>query len=85
MKFKENAVAGNKKTNMYIKNIKKEVTTEQFKDILGRYGDITSVCLKEWKNKLMGTLENNEVLKFGFVNFKSHESATNLLANHQKD
>lgn len=32
-----------------MRSLKKEVTEEDLKNIFGVYGEIDSVCLKEWK------------------------------------
>lgn len=34
---------------MYVKNIKENVTEEEFRDAFGRYGPITSCCLSKWR------------------------------------
>lgn len=50
MNFKENVTSNNKRTNMYIKSLKKDLTEEEFREIMQRYGEITSICLKDWKS-----------------------------------
>ena len=85
MNFKENVTSNNKKTNMYVKSIKNSVTENEFKEAMERYGEVTSVCLREWKNKFATPSSNEEPQKFGFVNFKDPEVARNLILNHKKD
>lgn len=54
-------------TNIYVKNIDPETTEEEFTELFGKYGAITSLSLeKDAEGKLKG---------FGFVNFENHEEA----------
>ncbi|KAF2765555.1 polyadenylate binding protein [Teratosphaeria nubilosa] len=55
-------------TNVYVKNIESEVTDEQFRELLEKYGEITSASLtRDHEGKSRG---------FGFVNFAKHEDAS---------
>jgi polyadenylate-binding protein len=55
-------------TNVYVKNIEAEVTDEEFRELFGRYGDITSATISR-------DPESGKSRGFGFVNFVTHESA----------
>lgn len=35
-------------TNIYVRSLKMDVTEEQLKTIFGKYGEVTSTCLREW-------------------------------------
>ncbi|AAS54612.1 AGR122Cp [Eremothecium gossypii ATCC 10895] len=54
-------------TNVYVKNIDQETSQEEFEELFGKYGKITSAVLeKDSEGKLRG---------FGFVNFEDHAAA----------
>lgn len=38
-------------TNIYIRSLRMDVKDEQIKEVFGKYGTITSTCLKEWVNR----------------------------------
>jgi polyadenylate-binding protein len=55
-------------TNVYVKNIDAEVTDEEFRELFGKYGDITSATISR-------DPETGKSRGFGFVNYVNHESA----------
>ncbi|KAL2373361.1 Protein phosphatase PP2A regulatory subunit B [Blastomyces gilchristii] len=55
-------------TNVYVKNLDTEVTNEEFRELFGKYGDITSASITH-------DSETGKSRGFGFVNFVKHESA----------
>lgn len=54
-------------TNIYVKNVDPDVTDEEFNELFGRYGTITSSSLARD--------EDGKGRGFGFVNFEDHEAA----------
>ena len=66
-------------TNLYVKNIPLDVTTEEFKALFDKYGSVTSAVI---------TLdaETGASKGFGFVNYDDHEDARKALEDlHEKD
>ena len=57
-------------TNVYIQPIKAEVSEEKLTEYFGKFGTVTSVCLKS--NAKYPT-------QFGFMNFESHEDALKVI------
>src|SRR5690625_2007109 len=55
-------------TNVYVKNIELEVTDDEFRELFGKHGDITSASISR-------DPETGRSRGFGFVNFVRHESA----------
>jgi polyadenylate-binding protein len=55
-------------TNVYVKNVEASVTDEEFRDLFGKYGEITSATISR-------ELESGKSRGFGFVNYIGHESA----------
>ena len=54
-------------TNVYVKNLDPEVTDDEFRDLFGQFGKVTSAVIqKDDEGKSRG---------FGFVNFETHEEA----------
>ena len=39
-------------TNIYVRSLRTDVTVEKLKEIFGKYGEITSTCLKEWEGNV---------------------------------
>ena len=78
-------------TNLYVKSIKPEVTSEQLEAVFSKYGKITSLCLKEWAPSTRPPLANpeeqndNKKLKFGFINFEKPEDAMKLFTSYKTD
>lgn len=54
-------------TNIYVKNLDPEVSTQEFEELFGRYGTITSAALQ--------TDEEGKSRGFGFINYEAHEQA----------
>eukprot|EP01096_Ripella_sp_DP13-Kostka_P004167 TRINITY_DN1626_c0_g1_i1.p1 TRINITY_DN1626_c0_g1~~TRINITY_DN1626_c0_g1_i1.p1 ORF type:complete len:521 (-),score=273.32 TRINITY_DN1626_c0_g1_i1:158-1720(-) len=54
-------------TNLYIKNLPKDITLDQFKELFAKFGEIDSPSVR------FG--EDGQCLGFGYVSFKSHEAA----------
>lgn len=57
-------------TNLYVKNLPLDTTDEDFRKMFEKFGTVTSAVIQP--NTV--TVEGKE-LKFGFVNFESHEAA----------
>lgn len=65
-------------TNIYVKNLDTEVGQEEFEEIFGRYGTITSAALQ--------VDEEGKSRGFGFVNYEQHEQAQAAVdALHDQD
>lgn len=73
-------------TNLYIKSIKKDVTSEQLKTIFQKWGTINSVCLKthNFSGKKAAVTPTSE-LQFGFVNFPNAEEAKLAFSQAKND
>lgn len=54
-------------TNLYVKNISLEVTTEEFDQLFQQFGAVTSAVIQ--------TDDEGKSKGFGFVNFETHEAA----------
>lgn len=65
-------------TNLYVKNIPLDVTTDEFKALFDKYGSVTSAVI---------TLDSEGKSKgFGFVNYDNHDDAHKALEDlHEKD
>lgn len=65
-------------TNLYVKNVPLEVTTDEFKEMFDKFGVVTSAVITEdSEGKSKG---------FGFVNYEKHEDAHKALTElHEKD
>ncbi|KAI7935711.1 hypothetical protein MJO28_016582 [Puccinia striiformis f. sp. tritici] len=65
-------------TNLYIKNLPTETTTEELNEVFGQFGPITSAAVQ--------SDESGKHRGFGFVNYENHESASKAVdALHDKD
>ncbi|KAG0145649.1 hypothetical protein CROQUDRAFT_658440 [Cronartium quercuum f. sp. fusiforme G11] len=65
-------------TNLYIKNLPTEVTTEELHELFSKYGPVTSATVQ--------ADEGGKHRGFGFVNYENHESASLAVeALHDKD
>jgi polyadenylate-binding protein len=65
-------------TNLYIKNLPTETTTEELNEVFGKFGPITSAAVQ--------ADEHGKHRGFGFVNYENHESASKAVeALHDKD
>lgn len=65
-------------TNLYIKNLPTETTTEELNEVFGKFGPITSAAVQ--------SDESGKHRGFGFVNYENHESASKAVdALHDKD
>ena len=72
----------NNLTNLFIKSLKGTVTEEQIREAFGKYGNITSTCLREAKPVPFRPVEN---LKFGFINFSNGSEATEAFCKGKND
>ncbi len=77
-------------TNLYIRSLRMDITKEDLLKAVSKYGKITSICLKEWKDtgkpKAEGEgQEQPKPLQFGFFNFETNEEALNCYHNYKKD
>lgn len=59
-------------TNLYVKNLKRDVTDESFSKVFSQFGTITS-------SKVRFNDTNGDVVGFGFVAFDQHEAAVAAL------
>ena len=66
-------------TNLYIKSLTPEVTEAQLREVFGRWGKITSICLKSATKSIAKNLQ------FGFVNYDSAEEANAAYAQAKTD
>ena len=66
-------------TNLYIKSLKEDVTEAQLREVFEKWGDVTSICIKDAKNQI------SKDLKFGFVNYQTREQATKAYTEAKKD
>ena len=80
--LKKKHLTFNNLTNLFIKSLKPSVTEEQLNAAFGKYGKITSSCLKEAKQVVMN---NSEPLKFGFINFSDEKEASDAFFKGKKD
>lgn len=55
-------------TNVYVKNIDLEATDDDFRELFGKYGEITSATISR-------DPETGKSRGFGFVNYSTHDSA----------
>lgn len=69
-------------TNLLVKSLIETVTEEQLREIFGKFGEITSICLKV-SSPLF--LPNGQSLKCAFINYKTSEEASNALIKSKKD
>jgi len=61
-------------TNLYVKNLPLDTTEDEFKEIFGKYGTVTSAVIQP------NTVDvDGKQLKFGFVNFEDHDAAKEAL------
>jgi RNA recognition motif-containing protein len=51
-------------TNLYMRSLKVEVSEEQLKEVFGKYGEITSTCLREWTGHV-----GSGIFFFGFCDY----------------
>lgn len=85
---KERNQVSHPQTNIYIRSLKADVTEELLRNVFGKYGTITSVCLRQWTpiNKAPETvIPNAPILQYGFINFQTVEEAQNILLSYKKD
>lgn len=65
-------------TNLYVKNLPTETTTEELNEVFGKFGPITSAAVQ--------ADESGKHRGFGFVNYENHESASKAVeALHDKE
>lgn len=69
-------------TNLYIKSLKSDMTTEKLTEAFKKYGVITSTCLRESKPL---NQESPVIMKFGFINFKEESEAQTAFLEGKKD
>lgn len=72
-------------TNLFIKSLKFDCTEETIKAAFAKYGEITSVGLRE-ATKLPKVLSDKNIkMKFGFINFANSEEAKRAFTEGKKD
>ena len=69
-------------TNIYIRSVKTEVTETDIKKAFEKYGEITSLCIKQWESNQQGKSIKKQ---FAFVNFKNPESAKKVIEDYKND
>lgn len=69
-------------TNLFIKFLKHDVNEETLKKVFSKFGNVTSVCVKENK-VIIGT--DGHPLKFGFINFANAPEAETAIYSGKKD
>ena len=67
-------------TNLYTKNLRINVTSEEVKGVFGVYGEVTSCEVKQ-PSSVPDYKPNLAPTKFAFINFKNKEDAKNALIN----
>lgn len=68
-----------------MKSLKEDVTEEVLRNVFGKYGEVTSIGLKE-ATKIPKLLQDKGIkLKFGFINFNNSDEAKNALSAGKKD
>jgi len=84
-------------TNLYVKSLRGDADEAKVKAVFEKYGQVTSVCLKEHEPKNPATanganpmerLPNQPAsakLRFGFINFGTAEQAKNAFTECKKD
>lgn len=72
-------------TNLFIKSLREDVTEEQVKQIFLKYGEVTSVGIKEATRIPKILADKGIKLKFGFINFANTEAAKEALKAGKKD
>lgn len=92
-KMKKQAGGISSVTNLFIKSLKSSVTETDLKQVFSKWGDVTSVCIKEGKSYPhqppfhMGFQQTQPTgtVRFGFINFARHEDAEKALFEGKKD
>lgn len=69
-------------TNLYIKSIVGTASEEHIKELFAKYGEITSIFIKDCPN---GAPFTEDPLKFGFINFKNKDEASEAFFKGKKD
>jgi polyadenylate-binding protein len=65
-------------TNLYVKNLPKDITLDQFKELFAKFGEIDSPSVR--------FDADGQCLGFGYVSFKSHEDAKKAVEDlHDKE
>lgn len=81
-------------TNLYIKSLKPTVTEDDLRRVFGKWGEVTSVCVREAKQAAgLAPFQGMPPvvqppfagLKFGFINFLRHEDAEKALFEGKKN
>jgi hypothetical protein len=72
-------------TNIFVRSLKRETTEEQIRAVFGKYGEISSLSLKEATNIPKILLDQNIIMKFAFVNYKTAEGAKKAFSEAKKD
>lgn len=81
-RVKEMSAQAPKWTNIYVKNMPKNMTEERFREVFGKFGTITSLIIRVMKNEQKG----GEEKAFGFANYANHDEAAKAVDEmHGKD
>jgi polyadenylate-binding protein len=57
-------------SNLYLKNLKTDITEQDIKSVFQHYGKITSIGVREWKSP-----NGEKIAKYGFIAFDNPEDA----------
>jgi hypothetical protein len=64
--LKQSHQGSNSESNLYLKNLRPDLTDTELKKAFQEFGTVTSICLKDWKATV-----GSKAAKFGFVAFSS--------------
>lgn len=71
-------------TNIYIRSLKKGTTENEIRTVFGKYGPISSICVKE--NELPGLVGGDKkVLGYAFINFENAPDARQCMIEGKRD
>jgi len=63
------------RTNLFLKNVKLDITENSLKSAFQQFGQVLSVALKDWVSK-----DTQRKARFGFINFSNAEDANKAVA-----
>jgi len=69
-------------TNLFLKSLLESVTEADLKNVLGKYGEITSIGLRSSQPKF---IPNGQTVQCAYVNFKTAEQAAEALLTAKND
>lgn len=73
-------------TNLYIRSLKPEVTSETLKKAFEKYGPVTSVLVKSWEpDPRIEAAVPQKKLQFGFINYEKEDDALKATSSYKTD